>query len=61
LAKKQTKISIDLALDDIKVKQVSTDKAGNYHIHAVCTAPLVRAHIVAGACIKLMGIARKVP
>jgi transposase len=38
LAKKKTKIAIDLGLDDIKVKQVSTDERGNYHIHVACTA-----------------------
>jgi transposase len=38
LAKRKTKIAIDLGLDDIKVKQVSTDEQGNYHIHVACTA-----------------------
>jgi len=37
LAKTHTKISIDLGLDDIKVKQMSTDEQGNYHIHVACT------------------------
>ena len=27
-----------MALDDIKVKQVSTDEQGHYHIHVACTA-----------------------
>jgi len=43
LAKKHTKISIDLALDDIKIKQMLVDEQGHYHIHVSCT-------VTTGAC-----------
>lgn len=38
MARKKTKFAIDLGLSAIKIKRVTIDEAGNYHIDAACTA-----------------------
>lgn len=37
-------ISIDLGLDDIEIKEIKTDKKGNYHIHICSTLTKSTCH-----------------
>jgi len=41
---KKTKLAIDLGLSSVKIKQVTIDSLGNYHIHVSCTATSTSCH-----------------
>jgi len=41
---KRTKLAVDLGLHSIKIKQVSIDTSGHYHIHVSCTANSTSCH-----------------
>ena len=40
-----SKISIDLGLSDIEIKEVKTDKYGNYHINICSTLTSGKCHV----------------
>jgi transposase len=44
MAKKNTKFSVDLKLNQIKIKKVEIDKNGDYHLHVSCTATFTFCH-----------------